>query len=257
MKSIFSTQIVRYNELSENQKADFSDSLYELTCKIFGGGNKEEFEEMISKCNADDSKYLLYKNEKNEWVGYIGLHRFRKKIDGKQVAVFRSQIGLISDYRRTNASFTFAIKEILKYKLSHLSEEVFAFVAIINPSMYCITEKYAPRVYPSPFYITSEHAKNIIKQCSEYFGFPEKEGDTFWARSVGWYPLNTQEELDFWKNSKDKRVRFYQELNPDFLKGKGLITLIPLTFLGTLQSFVLFIWYAFKKKLKFLFKRKN
>lgn len=248
---ITSTEVIYFNKLSVKDQEQFSDKLYELTCKIFGGGDKEEFEEMVSKCNSESSRYLIFKNEANEWVGYIGLHRFKKPIDNKNVVVFRAQIGLVPEYRRKNASFVFAIKEILKYKIFHPFDEVYSFVAIINPSMYCITHKYVPTVYPSPDFEVSEHIKNIIDQCADHFGFPQKEGDTFWARTIGWYPINTEEEKQFWFNSKERGVRYYQELNPDFLMGKGLMTLIPFTLIGLLRSLSQFMGYTLKKRAKF------
>lgn len=248
---IKSTEKISFGALTKKQQDEFSDHLYDVTCDIFGGGDKEEFEEMVSKCNSEASKYLIFKNEKDEWVGYIGLHRFKKEIDKKLVVVFRVQIGLKPEYRRTNANFTFAIKEILKYKLRHPTREVYSYVAIINPSMYSIAQRYVFHLYPAPGKKVPEHIEHVIDQCADHFGFPMKEGDTFWARTIGWFPLHTKEEVEFWKTSTDERVRFYQELNPWFLEGKGLMTLIPFSLFSVLASLLMFVKYTIRKKKKF------
>lgn len=253
---IFSTEIIYYNKMSDNQKNEFSDKLYLLTCEIFDGGSKEDFEEMVSKCNSDNSKYLIFKNKKNEWVGYIGIHRFIKQIDNKNVVVFRLQIGLKPEYRRKNASFSFAIKEILKYKIFHPTSEVFCFVSIINPSMYSIAFKNVFTIYPSLNKKTPVHIKNIVEQCSSHFGFIQKKGDSFWSRTIGWYPIYSDYENDFWKKSKNKRIKFYMELNPSFRMGKGLLTLVPFTFWGLIFSFFSLLGYSIKKKLKLFIKFK-
>lgn len=243
--------------MSKDEKNAFSNKLFELTQKIFGGGTKEEFEGTVSKCDSDDSRFLIYLNADKNWVGYIGLHRFSQKIDGKEVTVFRAQAGLLPEYRRTNARMGFPYKEILKYKLTHLSEELFSFVAIINPSMYSITDKYVRKIYPSPNKKVPSHIEHVIDQCASHYGFLQKEGDSFWARTIGWYPLYSGEELKFWKTSKDRRIRFFQELNPDFLQGKGLLTLIPLSLGSLIISSIAFVYYSIRKKLKFWLKSKD
>lgn len=248
--TIKSTEKISIQDLTKNQQDEFSDHLYDVTCDIFGGGDKKHFEEMVSKCKSESSKYLIFKNEKGEWVGYIGLHRFKKEIDNKLVVVFRVQIGLKPKYRRKNADFTFAIKEIFKYKLRHPFREVYSYVAIINPSMYSIAQRYVFHLYPAPDKKVPEHIEHVIDQCANHFGFTVKEGDTFWARTIDWFPLHTQEEVEFWKNSTDKRVRFYQELNPWFLEGKGLMTLIPFSILGLVVSLFRFVKYTSRKKRK-------
>lgn len=245
-------EIITLQNLSEKEKNAFSEKLYEVTLKIFGGGSKQEFEEMVTKCDSLLSRFLIYKNKNNEWVGYFGIHRFRKKIDGKNVTVFRSQAGLLPEYRRSNAKMSFPIKEILRYKWKHPKEEVYCFVAIINPSMYCIADKNIKTVYPSPGKVTPDHIKHIISQCAIQFHFDKKDGDTFWARTIGWFPINTTEEVQFWKTSTDKRIRFYQKLNPHFLEGKGLLTLIPLTTKDLLISILHFVYYSFRKKVRFI-----
>lgn len=249
-KRIESTQLVNTKDFSEKELNIFSDKLYEITQHIFGGGNKEEFEEMISKCTSKESKFLIYKNKEGKWVGYFGLHRFSKTIDGKNVTVFRSQAGLLPEYRRKNASMSFAVKEVLKYKFKNWSDDIYCFVAIINPSMYHITCKYTSDIFPCPSKEVPEHIKHIVDQCSIHFDFPQKDGDSFWARTVGWFPIHTEEETTFWKNSNDINIRFYQDLNPDFLKGKGLLTLVPLDTKNLLLATLKFFWYSLKKRFR-------
>lgn len=251
---VSATEKICTTKLSEKQLGVFSDKLYDLTTHIFGGGTKQEFEEMVSKCPSDDSRYLIYKNGAGQWVGYFGLHRFTKRIDGETATVFRAQAGLLPKYRRTNASLFFPLKEIVKFKLKHPRNHLYAFVAIINPSMYYLTDKYVHQIYPSEHRHIPDHAVNIVETCARQFKFPVKTGDSFWARTIGWYPVHTKEEEAFWNSSTNPRIKYYQHINPDFLKGKGLLTLVPLSGFNIFISACLFLYYSLKKKIKFRLK---
>lgn len=252
---VSSTERICTTGLSEKQLGAFSDKLYDLTMHIFGGGDKQEFEEMVSKCPSDDSRYLIYKNANNEWVGYFGLHRFTRRIDGETATVFRAQAGLLPEYRRTNASLFFPLKEIVKFKLKHPLNHLYAFVAIINPSMYYLTDRYVHRIYPSEHRHIPDHAVHIVEACAKQFNFRVKPGDTFWARTIGWYPVHTPKEEQFWNTTSNPRIQYYRRVNPDFLKGKGLLTLVPLSGFNILISTSLFFYYAMKKKIKFAIKQ--
>jgi hypothetical protein len=72
------------------------------------------------------------------------------------------------------------------------------------------------------------------------------------VRKVGWITLATDEEKAFWQRSKDPHLQFYINLNPDFDKGNGLLTLVPLTFLNLFLSFFSYIiFYMYLKKIRY------
>ncbi|MCD4840712.1 MAG: hypothetical protein K8R08_01675, partial [Methanosarcinales archaeon] len=72
------------------------------------------------------------------------------------------------------------------------------------------------------------------------------------VRKVGWITQASEKEKVFWQSSDNLHIRFYIDLNPDFDKGNGVLTLMPLTFLNLFISlFSFFIYYTLKKKIRY------
>src|SRR5450759_2580179 len=76
------------------------------------------------------------------------------------------------------------------------------------------------------------HIKNLMMQLADEFDLKKVDENNPYVRKVGWSTQATEEEKVFWQHCKNPHVRFYIDLNHDFGKGNGVLTLMPLTFLN-------------------------
>ncbi len=89
-------------------------------------------------------------------------------------------------------------------------------------------------------------------QLADEFDLKMVDQNNPFVRKVGWITQAIEEEKLFWRNCNNPHIQFYINLNPDFNKGNGVLTLMPLTFLNLIISFFsFFIYYALKRNIRY------
>ncbi|HMB45691.1 MAG TPA: hypothetical protein VKL21_07710 [Candidatus Methanoperedens sp.] len=140
----------------------------------------------------------------------------------------------------------------MKFKIFHPNNEIYYLVCPVNPSVYARFAKYMYKVYPKYNCIIPPHIKNLMMQLADEYDLKKVDENNPYVRKVGWSTQATEEEKVFWQHCKNPHVRFYIDLNHDFGKGNGVLTLMPLTFLNLLISFFsFFIYYTLKKRIRY------
>ena len=207
---------------------------------------------------ANATKIFIYRNKpEKEIIGYFAVHRFEKFINDKLLVIFRAEAGLVPEYRQKNANISFwLLKEAIKFKIFHPSRAVYFLVSPINPSMYTVLVKYIYKIYPRYNSVIPSEVEKLMMRLADEFGLEMVDENNSLIRKVGWITQATDKKKTFWQSSTDPHVRFYIDSNPDFNKGNGLLTLIPLTFLNLFISFFSFIiFYTLKKKIRYNLQR--
>jgi hypothetical protein len=246
MTKVITGETICPSKLTPEARKNLSENLFKVHKRIFKGLNEKEFDHYVVNSPAKVTKIFIYKNKsKEEIVGYFAVHRFEKIINDKPLVIFRDEAGLLPEHRHKNADIYFWFKEAMKFKIFHPNKEIFYLVCPVNPSVYARFAKYIYKVYPR---------YNCMLQLADEFGL--KRVDHPFVRKVGWITQATEEEKVFWQSCNDPHIRFYIDLNPDFDKGNGVLTLMPLTFLNLFVSFFsFFIYYTLKRKIRYNLRR--
>lgn len=209
-------------------------SLYELHCKIFDGVDKNTFVHYVIFPTANYTKIYLFHNLKGELIGYFAFHYFEKKIEQKSVVVLRGEAGILPAYRRRHNVIAVIIKVGLITKLRFLFREIYVLGCFVHPVMYYSAAKNAYRLYPNYRYVTPRRIEKLMLLLAKEFHLQEIDEETPFVRNIGW--ITKESELDRQRllKSKKKEIQYYLEQNPNYEKGYGLETFIPLSFINVL-----------------------
>ena len=253
MPEVVSAETIYPSRLTHEARQRLSESLYEVHKPIFRGIDEKEFDHYVVNSPADVTKIFIYRNKtKKEIIGYFAVHRFEKFINDKPLVIFRAEAGLVPEYRHKNADISFWLKEAIKFKILYPSKEVYYLVSPVNPSVYARLAKYIYKVYPKYNSVIPSEVEKLMMRLADEFGLEMVDENNPLIRKVGWITQATDEEKAFWQSSKNPHLRFYINSNPDFDKGNGLLTLVPLTPLNLFISFFSFIiFYTLKKKIRY------
>ena len=253
MLKVVSAETIYPSKLTRGERQNLSESLYKVHKQIFKGLNEKEFDHYVVNSPANLTKIFIYRNKrKKEIIGYFAVHRFEKFIDDKPLVIFRAEAGLLPEYRHKNANISFWFKEAIKFKILHPNKDVYYLVCPINPSVYARLAKYIYKVYPKYNSIIPSQIEKLMLQLADEFGLEKVDENKPFVRKVGWITQATENEKVFWQSSDNLHIRFYIDLNPDFDKGNGVLTLMPLTFLNLFISlFSFFIYYTFKRNIRY------
>ena len=253
MTKVVEAETIYPSKLTYEERQKLSESLYKVHKRIFKGINEKEFDHYVVNSPANVTKIFIYRNKrKKELIGYFAVHHFEKFIDDKQLIIFRAEAGLVPEYRHKNADISFFLKEAIKFKILNPRKEVYFLVSPINPSVYAIFVKYIYKIYPKYNSIIPSEVEKLMMRLADVFDLEMVDEKNPFVRKVGWITQANDEEKAFWQNSKNPHIQFYINSNPDFDKGNGFLTLVPITFINIFISFFSFIiFYTLKKKIRY------
>jgi len=210
------------------------ESLYSLHCKIFDGVDRNTFIHYVISPTAKHTKIHMFKNIEGELVGYFSFHHFEKKINQKRIIVLRGEAGILPDYRRKHNVIAEIIKDSLLSKLRYMFREVYVLDSFVHPVIYYSAAKNAYRLYPNYRYKTPQRIETLMLKLAPEFYLTEIDKNAPFVRDIGWITKESDVDRRRLKNSKKKEIQFYLEQVPNYDKGFGLETFIPLSLVNVL-----------------------
>lgn len=223
----------------ENRQA-LTKKLYALHERIFSGVSLADFEHKVISPPSERTRIQLLQNARGEWVGYEALHRYRFRLSGRELIIFRAQAGILKPYRGQGSSFHFGLRQTLGYKLCHPAARTFLLFTLVHPSSYHLLAQHCHELYPHPLHPTPPPIRALIHDLAAAFDEPRPPlADTPEIRQVGWITRDDEDDTAFWQNSTQPDVRYFLRVNPGYGLGHGLLTLVPVTWKNLLLSALL------------------
>lgn len=229
------------SSLAAKERDNFFDSLYQLHSEIFDGVEKDEFVSYVIDSPADYTRIRIYKNKRQEWIGYCAVHRFNKPVSDRPLTIFRAEAGILREYRGSNQTLWFAFREAIKYRIVHPFCDIYYLGSFVHPSVLYMLSRYFGKCYPAANKPLPDVTKELMLELASIFGLAPVEKQNALVRKVGWITKESAEDRNFWQNHTNEVVKFYIQTNPGYVNGNGLLTLVPLTFGNISISLVNFI----------------
>lgn len=209
------------------QRQTLIEEMYRVQATVFRGVSRDEFVQYVIDSSAQQSWIQLFRNSAGELVGYLAVHRFDIEDEGELCSVFRSEAGMLREYRgRTNVGMYLG-RIILGHLLRRPLRKTYFLGCLIHPSSYHGMVRYASEIWPHPSQDMPQHIERLMSRLGEQFGLQEVDADYPLVRQVGWITQDSQAERLSWAQSDKPAVSFFLQQNPGYGRGHGLLTLIP------------------------------
>lgn len=200
---------------------------------------KEEMWQLYQPYYHYSRAYFMQRIHKNDYysfykvdgklVGFTGLRVSRTKIEGeKQLLIYFGQTVIHSDYRGKSLIPVTGLKLCMKFWRELLQRKLYFWADALTYKAYLVFAKSVDEMYPSIRY----PMKSLVKNLIDFIGHTYYQGtysiqtgtvqkDTVWVNdSTTQIPLKYQADRD---------IKFYQQANPLYMEGHGLITVAPMT----------------------------
>ncbi|MCA4823156.1 MAG: hypothetical protein KJJ56_07075 [Serratia rubidaea] len=221
-------KIFEKNEIYGKNVVNLLSDLHE---KIFSPPGNITSDDIISAYihpAATISKIAIYYDDRIP-VGFMCMQRYEIEIDKKKLNVFRSQVGLLKDYRNKNivklTYLRFVISEMLRTPRKSLFFEL-----CIHPSSYCsILKKGCNRNKAWP---TKENAhqnrpmKVLCETLLNKFDLEIKKENGVLIHNDGLGPTRVEKKP---KGDISSDAKFFIETNPGYVNGDGLAIILSLS----------------------------
>ena len=227
---VASYRLVVPSRLGKSAQDTLARKLYAVHCRIFSGVTYDQFVSHVIEPPAETTVIQLFVSAGEDIIGYCAVHRYRRTVAGREALVLRAEAGLLPDYRGRGATYGFGIQRAIAEKLRHPTTPIYYLGTLVHASSYHLFCKYFPVLFPSPSQDHTAQDEAIAIELAESFADPAVTPDDPLVREVGWITIETQGERKL--NTRDDRpdVVFFKARNPGYIKGHGLVVVVPITF---------------------------
>lgn len=204
---------------------DFSQSTKEEMWRIYHGYynyEKDYFMQRIAKNNY----YAFYIHD-GELVGFTGLKINHKKIGGRKVfLIYFGQTVITNGFRGKSLIPITGFKLFLKFWDKFIFSEMYFWADTLCYKPYLVFAKTLDEYYPSYKTPNSKRIKQVIDFIGETHypdSYDSSTGTVVKNINLVRDPSSVIREADL----QDPDIRFYEQANPHYNIGRGLITLGP------------------------------
>ena len=202
------------------------DSLYSVHIEIFDGVHRDEFERYVVGSSADQTRIQVSYGNDGQIAGYLAVHAFRRKFRGEMCTIMRAEAGLRRAYRGNGSHASFFVSNLLKTSFG-FGGPLYYLGCLVHPSSYSAFVRGAAKIWPSRDTEIPADTLEFMLALGDEFGLKMVDPDRPLIRHVGWITKDTEVERRYWQSTHLPAPRFYVEQNPGYVKGHGMLTLVP------------------------------
>lgn len=222
--------------LEKDGRSELVRLLFPIHLRVFDGVDEASFIKKVLPPQALWTKIGVFRTPDGEGVGYCALHLFVQRLQLKNYYVFRAETGIVPAFRGQRLALSFFLRQALTHKIRHPLQSPFLLCTLVHPSSYHLIAKHFIQAYPRCASPTPPAAEALMYALADAFGEVRVHSADPSIRKVGWITRDTPEEKACWAASAADDIRFFLEKNPDYEKGLGLVTLVPLTTANLLNA---------------------
>lgn len=222
--------------LEKDGRSELVRMLFPIHLKVFDGVDEASFTKKVLPPQALWTKIGVFRTPSGEGIGYCALHLFEQRLQHQSYSVFRAETGILPAFRGKRLALSFFLRQALSHRLRRPLRRPFLLCTLVHPSSYHLIAKHFAQAYPRCSSPTPPATEALMYALADAFGEVRVHSADPSIRQVGWITRDTSEERARWAASTADDVRFFLENNPDYGKGLGLVTLIPLTTANVLQA---------------------
>tara|TARA_B100000965_G_scaffold251111_1_gene211202 strand:+ start:2012 stop:2779 length:768 start_codon:yes stop_codon:yes gene_type:complete len=242
--------------LSGAERTRFFDEWFDLYDEIFDGFDRPGLEAYYGDPNSSQTRMQVMRTADGKMVGFNAVRLYPVEIDGKERDAFRSTAGMKREYRGGSSTIAFGLQLAVAYKIKHPFRAVYYFGSMLHPSSYYVLSKYAYEMWPRHDREPPPIIDRLIATLAEMRDYEFDDPPSPYVRLANERTREAEDEPEFWRTSDNPIIRYYVETNPRYAEGRGLITLVPLTWTNLILSSVKFGTAMLGRKLGLTKKRR-
>lgn len=163
---------------------------------------------------------MVLRDEDGRARGYCAVHGFIQTHLGRRTLIIRFEIAAEKAWRRRTFAGPFISKTLTQLCLRYPGIPRYMFACFVHPSAYVALCRHVPLIWPRPKTKTPAKIQALMHSLARQFDIEVSDG----IAQVGWIA-----NADPVPERVHPLAAFYLERNPDYVAGKGLMTVMPLS----------------------------
>lgn len=178
---------------------------------------------------------VTFIRSRGEDIGFFTCTYVSQQVCNKEAAICRVAIGVLPQFHGGIMPFGTLCRRIISYKSRHPLRRLYMVAYLANPLVYATIAKYTSEYWPRKDKPAGERICRIKEDILQSGNLKKNETSPFVLHihfEVHFTEALTQRIL----NSRNPDVQYYLRLNPDFMKQKGVMTIVPVRWTNILAN---------------------
>lgn len=216
------------DRMSREARDRLTEELYAVQREIFDGVGKASFRRYVIEPSGAETRIQVFRDARGAAVGYMAMHTFERSDADGPLVVVRGEVGVLRRYRGHGPQVRFSLTQCLRLWLRYVGKRKYVFACPIHPGSYWGVTKRCPEAWPRPDGPTPPRMQRLMTELAGSFGLPQVGRDPL-VRRVGWITRDGADDRAHWEQHAAEEVRYYRSRNLGYVKGDGLLLIVPLT----------------------------
>ncbi|MFN8393127.1 MAG: Crp/Fnr family transcriptional regulator [Bacteroidia bacterium] len=203
------------------------DQIIEMEREVFTDASPEKTKATLLGQNGDEA-WVMTMQSGGKVVGYSSIRIAHYQVGGRMVACWKSRAGVHPDFRGQNSTAQFPGILYWRYRLRFPFRKIYGMIGLMHPSSFKLFADGMPRMYPFPKEELTARETSVFEALCQQGGYQRVHGyEAFVLQGASFTNMGPL-EARYWNNSNHPAVRYFLGKNPDFGKGRGLLTFFPI-----------------------------
>lgn len=222
------TERINPATLTAAEKCLLLDNLCVVNKQVFAGETKEELERYAINSKANLTEIVLLK-DREKIAGFFIARYFERSIRKPAVTYMSIRIGMLPAYRGQHYMIRLWLRCVIRYWFTAHFPRMFFFNIVLHPSSYCLLTTYFPVVWPSVAQRVPPAIEKLLTELAEELELERVDEDNPFVYHHHLQTIDSQRSRELASQTPNPHIRFFVENNPDYAKGHGMLTLLPIT----------------------------
>jgi hypothetical protein len=236
------------NEMTAEETAALVNSLYQFHDSVFCGVDEAAFGRAMINSHAQLNKIKVVTDESGKICGYCAVHRADRLVSHGSVSVFKVEMGVSREYRGRALLRRFVGNQFRHHFLRHPFRKTFFLSAFVHPASYRTAAGVVWKLYPNRRHPTPPQMERLMNELADALDYA-RDDERPWTRKVGWISRDDDKDRAYWETQSHPDIRYFLERNPDYSRGNGLLSIMPLTPANIAITFAIGLRERLKRKL--------
>lgn len=171
---------------------------------------------------------ITFMEADNKPVGFLCVTFYKHILNAKMYTICRGAAGISEEYRGGKLPNWLLCWKYTDYKLKHPFERMYITGYMASPILYSMICNYTHKVYPKAGIAVPGHIHQLRENLITYYGLQKKVVAPFILKIHFQVSMNKTDEQRIY-SSKDRNIKYYLKINPDFQQQIGVMTIVPVT----------------------------
>lgn len=210
------TERYLFSKLSDEAKSGIVDEVAQWAITIFHSNKGHPREYWMENKSYETILYLL-RTEEGRLVGSTTLKLYRVNYEGQDIIIVKLGLGVDPKFRGDKFALRCLMTEVVRLKAAHPVQPLYVFSTLIHPVTYKLCcDLLSESLYPYFKQPDNPKMRKMVEYLVELFGVEKADSPHPFVFTERFTAIETQEAVDYWRNSPRPEVRFFVEHCPNY-----------------------------------------